>query len=238
MSVPYAGRQTEVLPLKISKSLSEGLKVSKPPVMLREPDLRAGALTDWLSAVALPIELEIGSSRGDILCKMARENPGRRYIGIEIDRDKSASALQRAVYTGITNICFVNMEAHSCIGEYISSGSLSALHIYFPTPDQRSLGDPSLPYRLFSEAFVRELYRVLIADGSVRMMTDDRDYSSHMLKLFVPLLWRRGKFRRLPLGQSREFYVGTPLEKKYSRERLIYRYKFEKVETDKLHLVK
>ncbi len=210
--------------------------ISPPPLLLREPDLRAGALAQWVDGSASTVELDIGSSWGEFLCKIAARYPHKKYLGVEIRPAKCARAFNRAMRTGVSNVCIVNMEAHRFIQEFICADFLSAIHIYFPTPDQRSLGDTTLPQRLITYDFVRLAYRALRSSCSVRLMTDQRNYADHMTEMFVAPFWNRKTFLPLELGQKAGLFADTPLEYQYHGRRQIQRLEFEKLSTNALLL--
>ena len=190
---------------------------SAPRVVFDYADVVDGALSDWLDAPAIPIEVEIGSASGHFLSRMAAYRPTVRFLGVELNPERCTAAGQRVSTFGLKNVRIVTSEASALVSSYLRSSSITAVHIYFPTPYPRSIG---LASRLIGPLFVRDLYRILVRGGSARIVTDHEDYFEHICTSVRTCDWWHVEWDHpLPTHRGQQWRVGTPCEKFYFDER-------------------
>jgi tRNA (guanine-N7-)-methyltransferase len=165
-----------------------------------------------------PLELEIGSGKGTFLVQQAAEVPGAgvNYIGIEWSLPFWKFAADRCRRRGLENVRVVRAEAGAFVRQYVPDGCLRQVHIYFPDPWPKKRHNKR---RLIQAPFLRELHRVLQAEGLIRIVTDHDDY-------FAWILEHAGQvtdfFGQLPFDKpcsaAEGEVVGTNFERKYRRE--------------------
>ena len=119
-----------------------------------------------------PVDIEIGCGKGGFLCELAKRNPNRNYIGVEMVSNVVISAMENAEKQGVENVRFLNIRAE-CLPCYIPEGSVENVYLNFSTPL------PKLGYvsqRLTYRGFL-EMYKKLLVDGGkVVQKTDNRDF--------------------------------------------------------------
>jgi tRNA (guanine-N7-)-methyltransferase len=174
--------------------------------------------------MASSIEIEIGSSHGDFLCRIASQHPDRNFVGIELVGEKCEDARQRLSELKLNNVRIIHAEAHAYIRNHVTAASIAAIHVYYPTPYPNSLNSihgiaKPVHGRLISPSFTAECHRILIADGVVRIATDHIGYFQHAVDLFSTPLFSLVPWHS-PLAQpSPQFLIGTSCERKFWRKR-------------------
>ena len=125
-----------------------------------------------------PVDIEIGCGKGGFLCELARRNPDRNYIGVEMVSNVVISAMENAEKLGAENVRFLNIRAE-CLPCYIPEGSVGNVYLNFSTPL------PKLGYvsqRLTYRGFLEMYKKLLVADGKVVQKTDNRDFFDFSLE--------------------------------------------------------
>jgi tRNA (guanine-N(7)-)-methyltransferase len=172
----------------------------------------------WLCDYAVPLEVEIGFGRSRLLIDLADRNPGRYYVGVEIDRSPFLSLKHRIKYSTLTNIGCVHLDGRDFLRILTPSGRLSCVHLYFPTPYPRES-------QIFDESFVVELCRVLEPGGGVRVITDVESYFDKIQELMSKRCWYLASWSKLLLDVAPEFLVGTPCETAFGSRYVLQAYK-------------
>ena len=125
-----------------------------------------------------PVDLEIGCGKGGFVCELAKRNPDRNYIALEMVSNVVICAMENAERYGVENVRFLNIRAE-CLPCYISENSVEKIYLNFSTPL------PKLGYvtqRLTHRGFL-ETYKKLLKDGGcVVQKTDNRDFFDFSLE--------------------------------------------------------
>jgi tRNA (guanine-N7-)-methyltransferase len=168
------------------------------------------------------LEIEIGSSHGDFLHQIATQFPEKRFVGLELVADKCNDAIRAIKARGLKNVEIVHAEAHAYIRNHVVTSSVSAIHIYFPTPNPNSLNTidgiaKPVHGRLINPSFVRECHRILKSDGVLRIATDHVGYFNHAVDLFSSPLFALVPFHSPIDSNAPNLVLGTGCERKYKR---------------------
>lgn len=176
------------------------------------PDM---ALNGSLSDPLAQSDLEIGIDTGEFLCQIASRHPDRLFVGVEIKPMQSALAAARVSNNNLRNAYVVNMEAFEYVNEWVGDGVFDNIHIYFPTPFPKSIGidHPGLSCRLMRPEFIKQTHRILKTGGTLRLITDRKDYFQFACEGFDPNHWWAVDWHRLNIGQEQDQLIGTPTEK-------------------------
>lgn len=128
-----------------------------------------------------PCELEIGCGKGGFICQMAKRNPDKFYIALEVSTGALITAMERCIAEEIENIRFININAVR-IAELFEKGEISKIYLNFsdPWPKARH-AKRRLTYRSFLE-----LYRTILPeDGTIEFKTDNRPLFDFSLEEFA-----------------------------------------------------
>lgn len=125
-----------------------------------------------------PLVLELGCGKGEYTVGLARRDPGRNFIGIDIKGARIYTGAKIAETEGLKNVAFLRttIDLLPC---FFAPGEVSELWITFPDPQMRKATK-----RLVGTRFLN-MYRQCLTDGGmVRLKTDSPflyAYTSEML---------------------------------------------------------
>jgi tRNA (guanine-N7-)-methyltransferase len=147
------------------------------PMLLRLAD-EAGTIR-WADIFGNdhPVELEIGAGKGTFLLAVALALPEHNYVGIEYAKAYAEFAADRLRRHQALNARIVHAEASWWLRCHVPDASLAALHVYFPDPWPKKRHHKR---RLIQLPFLKEVQRMLIPGGTLRLVTDHADYFAHM----------------------------------------------------------
>lgn len=126
-----------------------------------------------------PVVLEIGFGMGETTAAIAKAQPDRDFIGIEVHGPGVGSLLNRIESEGLTNVRVVRGDAMDIVGSMIGAGSLAGVHVFFPDPWPKKRHHKR---RLMKSPFVHELALCLASGGYLHVATDWEDYARAMLE--------------------------------------------------------
>jgi tRNA (guanine-N7-)-methyltransferase len=175
-----------------------------------------------------PVELEVGFGKGLFLLSASQACPQVNFVGVEILRKHQLFSATRLAKRGIGNVRLVKADARLFLRDCVATGSLQAVHVYFPDPWWKKR---HLKRRVFSAEFARECERVLRPSGRLHVVTDVEAYFA----LITSLIGERTRLRTVPLADPREpahdlDYL-TNFERKFRKEgRAIYRGTYERTD--------
>jgi tRNA (guanine-N7-)-methyltransferase len=140
---------------------------------------------------AHPVELEIGCGRGLFLFTASQTCPDRNFLGIDFDYKEAKRAAERLRKRAIPNARILGGDANVLLQKYVTDGSVSAVHVYFPDPWWKRRHHKR---RIWTPAFVRECARVLKVGGDLHGWTDVEEY----FQAYQPLVSSHPALEELP----------------------------------------
>lgn len=134
-----------------------------------------------------PRVLEIGFGMGDSLLQMAREEPDKDFIGIEVHPPGVGALVNNAAKAGVRNLRVYLADAVDVLNECIAEDSLQRVQIYFPDPWHKKKHHKR---RIIQPPLVALLARRLTPGGLLHLATDWEAYAEHMSEVLAaePLL--------------------------------------------------
>ncbi|WP_372599804.1 tRNA (guanosine(46)-N7)-methyltransferase TrmB [Amphritea sp.] len=127
-----------------------------------------------------PVVLEIGFGMGDSLIEMAKHQPEKNYIGIEVHRPGVGRLLSNAEKEGLSNIRVFCDDAIEVLARCIPDGSLSTVQLFFPDPWHKKKHNKR---RIVQLAFAETIRKKLKVGGQFHMATDWENYAEHMMEV-------------------------------------------------------
>ncbi len=79
-----------------------------------------------------PIHLELGMGRGEMIVKMAMDNPKINFIGLELDENQMAFAAKRLIGKDLPNLRFIMTDARNL--EKIFGREIDLIYLTFSEP--------------------------------------------------------------------------------------------------------
>ncbi|RYZ89443.1 MAG: tRNA (guanosine(46)-N7)-methyltransferase TrmB, partial [Moraxellaceae bacterium] len=129
-----------------------------------------------------PLVLEIGFGMGDSLLEMAKNDPAKDFIGIEVHPPGVGKLINEAGKAGVKNLRVYMADAMDVLEDCIPDASIDRLQLYFPDPWHKKKHNKR---RIVQPAFVQKLRPKLKAGGVFHMATDWQPYAEHMLDVMI-----------------------------------------------------
>ena len=142
----------------------------------------AGAPTELARLVpgTGPWELEIGFGKGRYLLRRAREEPERRFLGIEIAGQFFRILVERAARQRLGNLLAIRGEALYLLSAVLPRGFADAVHVYHPDPWPKSRHHKR---RLFDPETLDLVMGALAPGGTLYFATDHLDYGEVVMEI-------------------------------------------------------
>lgn len=115
------------------------------------------------------IILELGCGRGEYTLELARRNPDKNYIGVDIKGARLWRGAKTATEEGLRNVAFLRTRIEF-INAFFAPGEVSEIWLTFSDPQLRA----SENKRLSSAMFLERYRRFLKPGGRIHLKTDSR----------------------------------------------------------------
>ena len=126
-----------------------------------------------------PIVLELGCGKGEYTVELARQNPGKNFIGIDIKGARFWRGAKTAVEEGLENVAFVRTQIE-LIEHVFEVNEVSEIWITFPDPQIKY---KRTKHRLTNTEFLQRYKNVLKEDGVMHLKTDSEFMHGYTLGL-------------------------------------------------------
>ncbi len=127
------------------------------------------------AAAPLRLHVDIGFGNGEFLTELARQDPGRAVVGIELSFVRVLKVARRLSASELRNVRLLGVDAAWAVREAFEDESVESFWINFPDPWPKRRHQNR---RLVEPAFVGELALRLLTGGSLHAATDDPDYAA------------------------------------------------------------
>ncbi len=141
-------------------------------------------------AIDQPLDLEIGTGNGFHFAHLAKTNPGRSILGIELKYKPLIQSIRRAVAAGSVNCAIARYDA-SILDDLFEANELNNVYIHFPDPWSKKR---SMKHRLIQIDFLQRLSSLMREGTFVEFKTDNLDYFE----------WAAERFHASPFKVTRE----------------------------------
>ena len=127
-----------------------------------------------------PVYLEIGFGNGESLAAMARDNPERNYLGIEVHSPGVGHLLMKLEEYACGNVRICRHDAIEVLRDMIPDDSLTGVYLFFPDPWHKKRHHKR---RIVQTDFIALLAQKIRPGGFFHAATDWEDYAQHMLEV-------------------------------------------------------
>ena len=124
--------------------------------------------------------VEIGFGNGESTWRMALDEPGKNFIGIEVHEPGVGQLLMALEEHAIENVRIVCGDAVPFLQKRVPSGSLAGVRIYFADPWPKKRHHKR---RIIQPEFVEHLAQCICEGGMLHMATDWQPYADHILEV-------------------------------------------------------
>jgi tRNA (guanine-N7-)-methyltransferase len=126
-----------------------------------------------------PIIVELGCGKGEYTIALARKNPNKNYIGIDIKGARFWRGAKTAIEENLENVAFVRTQIE-LVDFIFAQNEVSEIWITFPDPQikyQRT------KHRMTNASFLKKYHTVLKEDGIINLKTDSEFMHGYTLGL-------------------------------------------------------
>ncbi len=133
----------------------------------------------WSKLFGLPVaplrlHVDIGFGNGGFLTELARRDPGRAVVGVELSFKRVLKVARRISHSDLRNVRLLGVDAAWAVREAFEDESVESFWINFPDPWPKRRHQRR---RFVNPAFVAELSRRMMVGGSLHVATDDPEYA-------------------------------------------------------------
>ncbi len=126
-----------------------------------------------------PIVLELGCGKGEYTVALARQNPEKNFIGIDIKGARFWRGAKTAIEEDLENVAFVRTQIE--LIEYVfAAREVSEIWITFPDPQIKY---KRTKHRLTNTDFLQRYKHILKEDGLMHLKTDSEFMHGYTLGL-------------------------------------------------------
>ena len=126
-----------------------------------------------------PVYLEIGFGNGESLARVAADNPGNNYLGVEVHPPGIGHLLLRIEELGLNNVRILQQDAVEVVNNGLADASLQGVFLFFPDPWHKKRHHKR---RILQPDLVEQLERIIRPGGIFHAATDWEDYADQMLE--------------------------------------------------------
>lgn len=125
-----------------------------------------------------PVIMEIGFGNGEATWRMAKHEPDRNFLGVEVHKPGVGHLLLKIEEHRITNLRIASEDAVELLRKRIPERALSGVRIYFPDPWPKKRHHKR---RIVQRPFIELLALKMKPGGILHLATDWEPYAEHML---------------------------------------------------------
>ncbi len=126
-----------------------------------------------------PIVLELGCGKGEYTIGLARLNPNKNFIGIDIKGARFWRGAKTALEENITNVAFIRTQIE-LIDQIFAKNEVAEIWITFPDPQIKY---KRTKHRMTNKVFLEKYKHVLVDGGEVHLKTDSEFMHGYTLGL-------------------------------------------------------
>lgn len=113
-----------------------------------------------------PIVLELGCGKGEYTVELAKANPNKNYIGIDIKGARLWKGAKEIAVSGIKNAAFIRTDIEA-INYLFATNEIDEIWLTFPDPQMKKV-----TRRLTATNFIYKYSQILKPQGFVHLKTD------------------------------------------------------------------
>jgi len=127
-----------------------------------------------------PLVVEVGFGMGQSLVEMAKAEPDKDFIGIEVHTPGVAKLMMMAAELDLPNLKVFEFDAIDVFEKCISEASIDRFQLYFPDPWHKKRHHKR---RIVKPEFMDLLAKHVKPGGMVHFATDWENYAEHMMEV-------------------------------------------------------
>lgn len=166
------------------------------------------------------IELELGCGKGAFICELAKQNPDKAFVAVEVSKNVIVEGCLKVRQAGLKNVLFLNCAAEK-LPRYIAPNTVSRLYLNFSCPYPKYT---YASHRLTHPRFLDSYKCYLKPDAEIHQKTDNMHFFEYSIEQYTNCGY---KLKNISLDLHKSDFEGnimTEYETKFSEMGLpIYR---------------
>lgn len=162
-----------------------------------------------------PIVLELGCGKGEYTTELAKLNPTKNYIGIDIKGARIWKGAKESTHNNLNNVCFIRTQIE-LIDKIFCEQEVSEIWITFPDPQQKI---QRKKHRLTNSFFMSLYKKILKKGGEVNLKTDSEFLHGYTIGLLEGM-------RIDPIFANHDIYSNNNAPKEALEIKTFYEKKF------------
>lgn len=130
-----------------------------------------------------PIVLELGCGKGEYTVALAKKNPNKNYIGVDIKGARFWRGAKTAIEENLDNVTFLRTQIE-LIDLCFAKDEVSEIWITFPDPQ---IKHTRLVHRLTNLSFLKKYHHILNKNGIIHLKTDSEFMHGYTIGLLQGL---------------------------------------------------
>lgn len=126
-----------------------------------------------------PIVLELGCGKGEYTVNLAKQNPNKNFIGIDIKGARFWRGAKTALEENVPNVAFLRTQIE-LIESFFAQNEISEIWITFPDPQIKY---KRTKHRLTNSEFLQRYKAILQPNGIIHLKTDSEFMHGYTLGL-------------------------------------------------------
>ena len=126
-----------------------------------------------------PIVVELGCGKGEYTIDLAKKNPDKNFIGIDIKGARFWRGAKTALENNLGNVAFVRTQIE-LVDFIFDKGEVDEIWITFPDPQIKY---KRTKHRMTNHAFLKKYDHILKKDGVINLKTDSEFMHGYTLGL-------------------------------------------------------
>ena len=164
-----------------------------------------------------PIVLELGCGKGEYSVGLAKNNPGKNYIGVDIKGNRIWTGATEALNSKLKNVAFVRTRI-DFIDHCFSENEVSEIWITFPDPQPQKTRARK---RLTHMMFINRYKKFLKAGCLIHLKTDSTSFYEYTLEViaenkFTLVFNTSDLYENCPAGREELINIKTHYEKLFT----------------------
>jgi tRNA (guanine-N7-)-methyltransferase len=127
-----------------------------------------------------PVTLELGCGAGEYSVALARQNPDRRYIGVDKKGARFWKGARQSLEEGLHNVAFLRIQGHLIDKAFGPYDGVDEIWLPFPDPQP---GRSRERKRLTHPQFLERYRRFCLPQTLIHLKTDNEDLMSYTLEV-------------------------------------------------------
>lgn len=189
--------------------------INSSSILVKNPEKYIGKWQTEVFNNSNPIMLELGMGRGSMIIQMAMKYPNLNFIGLELDKNQIATALNNAKNYKLKNLKMIEADARDLAN--IFKKDINTIYLTFSEPWPKKQDERK---RFTHESYLRIYDRVFKKDKHIILKTDNKILFSSGLESLSKYWYTFNKVSLDLHNDERKIEnIMTDFEKQYFKEK-------------------